>query len=404
MRLLRSGRFSLLFAGTALNGIGDWATLVALWGFAAFRFHAGPAEIAALGLAWALPGALFSPAAGIPIDRLGPRTVLLGAFAAGAATSITMATAQTFAMLTALAAVHGLVEAFAKPAADALPPRIVAEEDLFAANALLDVAGRCSIVFGPLVASGAIAVWGLRGAFLTDAATFAVGAAAILPLRVQRAPKPAQREPIVAEALAGIRVARREPVIALTLALAGAVFLTWGAFFVLEPLYVRDILHKSASVLGLLQTSFGVGLVGTGLLLPRVGPRVATARAVALSVAVSGLAAALYVGTRSEPVAFGGVFLWGGDVAFFSTPVRTLLQRAAPVEVHGRVLALVTTLQGWGNVAALPLTGLLISALGVQAAGMTAGAFAVIAGSAGLAVSSRLPAPSQPANELLTAS
>ena len=394
----------MLFAGTALNGIGDWATLIALWGFAAFRFRAGPADIAALGLAWALPNALLSPAAGIPIDRLGPRTVLLGAFAAGAATSITMATAHTFGLLTALAAVHGLVEAFAKPAADALPPRIVDDQDLFAANALLGAAGRCSIVFGPLVASGAIAVWGLRGAFLTDAATFAVGAMAILPLRLQRSPRSEHRQPIVREALAGMRVAKREPVIALTLALAAAMFLTWGAFFVLEPLYVRDVLHKSPSVLGLLQTSFGVGLVGTGLLLPWIGERVTTTRAVALSVAISGIAAALYVGTRSELVAFGGVFLWGVDVAFFSTPVRTLLHRAAPVEVHGRVLALLTTLQGWGNVAALPLTGLLISGVGVQAAGIMAGAFAVIAGAVGLGVSSHLAIPSQPANELLTAS
>src|ERR1700686_4908580 len=104
MRLLRSGRFALLFAGTAANAIGNWATLIALWGYAAFRFHAGPSDIALLGLAWALPGALLSPLAGLPIDRVGPRRVLLAAFAVGATTSVSMAWATTFRTLVSLAA------------------------------------------------------------------------------------------------------------------------------------------------------------------------------------------------------------------------------------------------------------------------------------------------------------
>jgi predicted MFS family arabinose efflux permease len=393
VRLLRSGRFALLFTGTALNAIGNWATLIALWGYAAFRFHAGPTDIAVLGLAWALPGALISPVAGLPIDRLGPRPVLLASFAIGAATSVAMATSGTFTTLTALAAIHGIVQAFARPAADSLPPRIVNDGDLLAANALLGAAEQSSIMFGPLVAAGAIALWGLRGAFLTDAVTFAIGAAAIAPLRLRPVIHHGPRQSLATEAFEGLRVARREPVVALTLALAAVVFLTWGAFFVIEPLYVRDVLHRSPSVLGLLQSSFGVGLVGTTLFLPKFGDRVATPRGIAVSVMLSGLAAALYVGTRSEPVAFAGVFLWGVDVAFFSAPVRTLLQRATPPQVHGRVLALIGTLDGWGNAAALPLTGALMATIGVRAAGITAGGLALVAGSVGLVLASRIAIP-----------
>ena len=39
-------------------------SLVALWGFASFRFDAGPGAIALLGLAWALPPVLLGPLAG----------------------------------------------------------------------------------------------------------------------------------------------------------------------------------------------------------------------------------------------------------------------------------------------------------------------------------------------------
>ena len=74
MSPLRDRRFVLLLAGQAVNGIGSWCALVALWGYAAYRFDATPLQIALLSLSWSLPGALFGPLGGVPVDRLGPAT------------------------------------------------------------------------------------------------------------------------------------------------------------------------------------------------------------------------------------------------------------------------------------------------------------------------------------------
>jgi MFS family permease len=147
------------------------------------------------------------------------------------------------------------------------------------------------------------------------------------------------------------------------------------------------VLHRSPALLGLFQTVFGVGLIGTTVLLPRLGDRVAAVRVLAVSVAVSGAAAAVYVGTHSVAVAFAGVFVWGVDVAFFMPPMQTLLQRATPTEAHGRVLALAATLEGFGSLVAIPTTGLLITLVGVGTAGAIVGGVAVAAGCAGLLVS-----------------
>ena len=73
MRLLSTPRFLLLFVGQAINGIGSWAALIALWGFAAYRFHSTPAEVALLALCWSAPAAVLGPFLGLPIDRFGPR-------------------------------------------------------------------------------------------------------------------------------------------------------------------------------------------------------------------------------------------------------------------------------------------------------------------------------------------
>jgi len=100
----------------------------------------------------------------------------------------------------------------------------------------------------------------------------------------------------------------------------------------------------------------------------RLGDRAATLPALAVTVLLSGVAAAVYVGTRSVTVAMVGVALWGVDVAFFGAPARTLLQRHAAVDAHGRVLALHTTLHSWAELVAIPTTGVLAGVVGVQLA------------------------------------
>ena len=385
MRLMRSRPFALLFAGYAINAIGSWATLVAMWGFAAYRFHSGPGDIALIGLAWAVPAAVLTPVAGVPIDRVGPRRVLIVAYTLGSAASLAMAFAGSLHQLMLLGCVHGAVEAFARPAGDVLAPRLVADEDLLAANALLGSAWESSIVFGPLVAAGAIAAFGLRGAFVVDAATFWVGVAVIVPLQLAHVARE-RPAPFHRELVEGLSLARRRPVLRYTLVLSAACFLTWGTFMVVEPIYVRDVLHRPPTTFALLQVVFGVGLVGTGLLLPRLGDRVATPRALAASVLLSGAAAATYIGTRWVPVAFAGVFLWGVDVAFFSAPSRTLLQRGAPAWAHGRVLALNRALHSWSDVVALPVAGTIAGAVGVRPAGLGVAAIAALAGAVGLVV------------------
>ncbi|MDQ1374331.1 MAG: hypothetical protein QOJ09_1669 [Actinomycetota bacterium] len=390
MRLLRSRQFFLLFVGEAINGIGSWAALIALWGYAAFKFDSGPTEIAWLGLAWSAPAALIGPLVGVPIDRLGPRRVLVWSYAAASAIAVVMAFTTTYGQLLAVSVVYGVTQAFSRPAGAALPPRLVDDDDLLAANALLGAAQESSIVFGPLLAAGVIALWGVRAAFLADALTYWVGIAVLMPLRLKEVAERVQTR-MRTEIADGFRIARGAPVVRFTLLVSAAVYVCWSSFLVIEPIYVRETLHRSPSLLGLFQTAFGVGMVGTGLLLPRLGQRVATPRALAASVMLSGFAAVVYVGTGQIVIAFLGVFLWGVDVAFFSAPSRTLLQRATPVSAHGRVLSLFNTVESWVSMVTIPVAGLVASAIGIRGLAFIAAAVATAVGFAGFL---RAPSPS----------
>src|SRR6476646_3718514 len=358
MSLLRDRRFALLAFGQAVNAIGSWCALVALWGFASFRFDAGPSDLALLGLAWALPAVLLGPIAGIPVDRFGPKRVIV--------------VADSFSALILLGAVEGITKAFSEPAFQALPPRIVPDDRLAAANGVLSTATMSSLALGPLLAAVSIASFGVEGAFVVNAATYLVGVVVLLPFRIGPAPVPAGTETqgVVAEIREGLRVVRARPELRRLFVLAGSVYLIWGAFVVVEPIYVREVLHGTPTLFAILQSTFGVGLVATGIVVARLGDRLVRWSVVCIAAIGSAAGAALYVGTAIVAVAFVGLFLWGVVTALLISPMRTLMQRAAPVETHGRVFAFDGMVHSTADLVSLPVVGLAAGLVGVQVAGV----------------------------------
>ena len=99
-----------------------------------------------------------------------------------------------------------------------------------------------------------------------------------------------------------------------------------------------------------------------------------------------GLAACLFTGTTSVPVAYAGAFVWGAVGSVFGAVALTTLQQAAPVNAHGRVMSVAATIQSWVETMALPLGGVTLAAFGVRSGALALAGIAIIAGLAGLAV------------------
>ena len=381
-------RFWVFLAGEAISEIGSWASLVAIWGYAAFAFDADPAAIGFIGLAWLFPPVILGPFAGTAIDRVGPRKVLVIAKALGAAASIALVFADTFSVLILFSFGYGIATAFSRPALEAMPPRIVDDSQLAATNAFLHMATNLAIVLGPVAAAGSIALIGFDGAFIFDACTYVLGMGAVFVVTMHPAPPDQAHTGAWRETVAGISIViRRRPLRATVLLMSGVYFL-YGTALMLEPIYVRDVLERPVSTFALLQTAFGVCLVAVGFVVARLGDRVATLTVLAMAVTGSALGAIWYLGTTSVFMAFAGVMAWGAVTAFLAGPSRTLLQRNAPAGAVGRVIAVDQTVEGIGHLIAMPLAAGLAAAFGVQ------GAIVVIGlGVAALGVSFLLRAP-----------
>ena len=187
MRVLRIKGFAPLLVGQAVNETGNWIAVIAIWGFASFKFDVSAGDLALLFVVLSVPGALLGPLLGVPIDRLGPRRTLLIANLIGVVDALALTRADSYAMIIVLALPLGLIEALAAASLDAIPPRLVPDDQLVRANALLGGAQDLAIVVGPIAAALVNSQWGLEGAFVADAATFLVGAAVALQLPVGEA-------------------------------------------------------------------------------------------------------------------------------------------------------------------------------------------------------------------------
>jgi predicted MFS family arabinose efflux permease len=321
-------------AAEAISAIGSWATIVAIWGYATYEYDATPGEVSLFGIAFAVPGLLLGPVAGAVVDRIGPTATLGIAKVIGIVASLALLAADDFRTLALLSALHGVASTFSHPALQSMPPRLVDDEHLARTNALVSLTDELAIVLGPVAAGIGIALFGFRGAFVFDAATYALGLA-VLPMVRLRPPRSTEQDGDAVparfrDALEGWKIIMRTGVLRRVVACTFAVHLLYGTALLAEPLYVRDVLERSESVFAALQTAFGVCLVAGGLLAARLGERLASFGWVALGVGGSGITAIIYLGTPSVVVAFVGVGLWGVATAVISGPSRTVLQRSSP--------------------------------------------------------------------------
>ncbi|HAS10679.1 MAG TPA: hypothetical protein DCS55_09225, partial [Acidimicrobiaceae bacterium] len=233
---LRSGRVRAFLVAEAFSAVGTWATFIAIWGYAAFEFGATAGDVTLFGVALTLPGVLLGPFVGTVIDRIGPRATLGVAKAIGVVASLALLLADDFRTLALLSMVHGVAGALTVPALQSLPPRLVRDEELARTNALVSLTDEVAIIAGPVVGAVAIGWFGFRGAFVLTAATYLLGILVLPIVQVRDVVDPTAhgRRPGLRDALEGLRLVARTPVLRRVVVAMSSVHLLYGAALLAE--------------------------------------------------------------------------------------------------------------------------------------------------------------------------
>jgi MFS family permease len=162
--------------------------------------------------------------------------------------------------------------------------------------------------------------------------------------------------------------------------LAGTlVWLAFGAFGALEPLFFRDVANVGIEEMSWVNSIFGVGFVAGAALLARLPQRVISAKGLALAVGLTGLGTVLYVGSSDLRIIATGAFVWALVVGVLEPLLRTLLHRDSPRALVGRVIGVAEVNHRVGEILPLAIAPTLANAFGVRATLIGGGLVATIA-------------------------
>lgn len=373
--LWKSERRARWFFGAHFqSGLGAGAGYIALLVLAYDRIGSAWGATAIL-LADLLPAMLLGPLLGAAIDR----TSKLGAaILADVVRALAFAGLVIFdgtASMVILAFVAGAGTALFRPATYALLPRLVAADRLPAANGLYGAVRETGFLLGPALAAGLLAVTTPAIVLGVNAATFALCALALLPLRGHVREVTADA-PEAEQGPESVRDVLRHRLVRTLMGTSAVVTLAAGTMNIAELVFAHEELGVGATGFGLLVSAYGVGLIGGSVYAGRSEGDVRRRYFAGLVALSFGLLATAAAPTLIVAMALFAVAGLGNGL--FSVSNRTMLHAAIPERVHGRMFGLVDSCDCWGFGLAVIAGGALVSTLGGRATFAIAGGMLLI--------------------------
>jgi len=308
-----------------------------------------------------LPTVLVGLTLGPLLDRLRRRDLMIGADVLRAAVFFALPFMSSPGGIVALAAVAGLANGFFRPAVYAGVPNLVPDDELPAANALLQAMENVSWAIGPVLGGLLTAAAGPHTAYWLNGASFLVSAVLIsrIPSRMLQSETALTRGHWRDLGDGFLAVMRSRPLLAVLVGW-GIACVGIGAANTAEIFLAKNTFHAGDFGYGLIYGAIGGGLVlgsfAGSALLERIGPAKTYAGGLVLMALGFGAAAASPdIWVASVCAAVGGA---GDGAAIVCNAV--LVQRGAADAVRGRALTLVMSATYLATAAANGVAGALL--------------------------------------------
>ena len=347
----RPGFRRLWFAYT-VSMFGSEVSSLAIPLTAVLTLDAGPIGMGVLGAAASAPALLFSLLAGVWVDRLRRRRLLIVADLARAVLllSVPLAWASGFlslAYLSLIAFLVGTFSVFFDVAHSSYLPSLVAQEELVDGNSKLEVSESVTQAVGPGAGGLLVQVIGAPLAIAVDAVSFVASALFIGAIKtVEPAPERSEtRSHILAEIGQGVRFVLGHPLLRPTLGFAATTQLCMSAVLAVYVLYLADQLKLSPVVIGIVSIAAAPGTILGALVAARavrrwgLGPTMSVAAWLpALGVLLIAVAGAAPTIAFTVALLMAGWFVLGSG-SIYDIGEVSLRQATTPDRLLGRVNA-----------------------------------------------------------------
>jgi MFS family permease len=376
--LKQNANFKWLMRGGVISMLGDQMTMIALpWLVLKLT-----GDTLALGLVIALmsiPRAIFILIGGALVDRYSPKRVLMLSKYANAvllalltlvvlnadttrtvalsdtlSLTIALTPAMTLQLIYLLALGLGLAQAFGMPSGTSIMPLAIPSKQLQAANGMLMGLRQLSMLVGPLLAAGLLAISGSSGsgavtdarglalAFGIDCASYLISAWTLSRVRLNTAPQADSPQSVLRAVGEGLRMVWNDVPLRLCLSYWGTVsLLIGGAMQVAIPVLASDL--HGASTLGIMMAAHGAGtLLGMGVA-AKFGARLSFASFGVMLLLVDGLAGVLVAPLGFVHATWQAATLMltlGLLAGYMQINIFTWIQRRVPPQMMGRAMSI----------------------------------------------------------------
>jgi MFS family permease len=378
--LWRHADFMKLWTGQSISEFGSQVSALAIPWIAAVGLHASPLAFSVLGMLGFLPFILFALPAGVWVDRLRRRPILIGGDAARAVLLAIIPILWAFDalrmwQLLVLQFAIGIFTVFFDVAYQSYLPALVDRDELIDGNSKIQLTASIAQVAGPSAAGALIAALTAPYAIALDAVSFVASTLfmlrirkpEILPEPVEGAPKP-KMWPEVKE---GLHWVVGHPWLRAIATCTGSSNFFGTIVFSIALLYLTRTLHLSAFEVGIV---FGVGSVGSiagALVANRMQQRLGVGPTILIPIVVSCVALLAYpLAPRSFPLPalIAGNALFGFGAVTYNITQVSLRQAITPERLQGRMNAAMRWIV-WGTIPLGTMAGgAIATAWGLRAA------------------------------------
>ena len=361
--LFRHRDFVKLWSAETISQFGTQVTLLALPIIAATTLNVTPFEFGLLATIEFLPFILLSLPAGVWVDRLRRRPILIAGdlIRAAALSSIPVAFALnslTIWQLYVVGFINGCATVFFDVAYQSYLPSLVERDQIVDGNSKLETSRSAAQITGPGVAGVLIGAFSAPFAIVLDALSFVASALFMFAIRRhETAPEPrlneqGERPSMRSEITEGLRYVGRHPLLRNIAATTGLSNFFSNVVFSILILYLVRELSFTPELLGLAFSVGSVGFLVGALTANRVARRFGVGPTIvgsALTFGPGALLIAIAPPNLAVPLVAASVFIAGLGGAIYNINQVSLRQAITPERMQGRMNATMRFIV-WGTI------------------------------------------------------
>lgn len=346
-RALRHRNFRLFFGGQTISLIGTWMTRVAT-SWLVYRLTKSSLLLGTVGFAGQIPTFLLAPLAGVIVDRIDRRKVLVWTQTLAMVQSLVLAWLTlshriNIGEVLVLSAMQGVINAFDMPGRQSFMIRMVEDRaDLSNAIAINSSMVNAARLLGPSLAGVLIAATNEGWCFLVDGVSYIAVIASLLMMRVTRDAPQHHGATMLEQLRQGWDyVAESLPIRSILMLFALISLMGWP-FMVLMPIFAAQVLHGGPHTLGFLMGAVGVGsLISALSLVVRRSVR-GLLKVIPTGAALFGIGLVAFGFSHSIWLSIPMMFVTGFGMMQGVTTSNTILQTLVDEKMRGRVMSYYT--------------------------------------------------------------